>query len=100
MIIAKTQPKFWVIENPIGRMKKLLGNPVLMFDPCDFGAPYAKKTLLWGKFNLPIKNPVIPIRANKQGSWIQSLGGKSAKTKELRAITPRGFAEAFYRANL
>ena len=81
-------------------MKKLLGNPVLMFDPCDFGDPYAKKTLLWGKFNLPIKNPVIPIRANKQGSWIQSLGGKSAKTKELRAITPRGFAEAFYRANL
>jgi hypothetical protein len=27
------------------------------------------------------------------------LGGKSERTKELRSITPMGFAKAFYEAN-
>jgi hypothetical protein len=27
------------------------------------------------------------------------LGGKSEKTKELRSMTPLGFAESFYLAN-
>lgn len=100
MIIARAQPKFWVLENPVGRMRKLLGDPDFKFDPCDFGDPYTKRTYLWGNFNIPEKNPVEPIRFNKQGSWLQSLGGKSEKTKELRSITPAGFAEAFTKANL
>jgi hypothetical protein len=28
-----------------------------------------------------------------------NLGGKSERTKELRSITPKGFAKAFYDAN-
>jgi len=99
MIIAKAQPKFWVIENPIGRMKRLLGEPQIMFNPCDYGDAWTKKTCLWGVFNEPVKTPVKPIRTTSQGSWIQKLGGKSAKTKELRSITPQGFANAFYKAN-
>jgi hypothetical protein len=99
MIIAKTTPIFWVIENPVGRMRRLLGSPQLIFNPCDFGDPYTKKTLLWGKFNLPQKNMVEPIRTSSQGSWLQNLGGKSAKTKELRSRTPEGFAKAFMEAN-
>lgn len=99
MIIARAQPKFWALENPVGRMRKLLGDPDFKFDPCDFGDPYTKRTYLWGNFNEPAKNPVEPIRSNKQGSWLQSLGGSSARTKELRSITPAGFAQAFYSAN-
>lgn len=99
MIIARAQPKFWCIENPVGRMRKLLGDPDLKFDPCDYGDPYTKRTYLWGSFNIPERNPVEPIRSNKQGSWLQSLGGKSAKTKELRSMTPAGFARAFMEAN-
>lgn len=98
-IIATARPIFWAIENPVGRMRKLLGEPQLIFDPCDYGDPYTKKTLLWGVFNKPVKNPVTPIRANKQGSWIQGLGGKSDRTKELRSMTPQGFAQAFFQAN-
>jgi site-specific DNA-cytosine methylase len=33
MIIARTQPRFWVIENPIGRMRNMLGEPDFKFDP-------------------------------------------------------------------
>lgn len=104
MIIARAQPTFWVVENPVGRMRKLLGNPQLIFNPCDYGDPYTKKTLLWGKFNAPEKNPVEPVFVTAPNGDRYSpvhwyTGGKSAKTKELRSITPPGFAKAFYDAN-
>ena len=104
MIIAKTSPVFWAIENPVGRMRKLLGNPTLLFNPCDFGDPWTKKTLLWGQFNLPEKCPVNPefvtaSNGDRYSKIMMSTGGKSAKTKKLRSMTPPGFAEAFFKAN-
>ncbi len=98
-IIATCQPKFWALENPVGRLRKWMSDPRLIFNPCDYGDPYTKKTLLWGRFNLPERNSVEPIRVCSQGSWLQKLGGKSEKTKMLRSITPPGFAQAFYEAN-
>ena len=97
--ILATKPHFWVLENPIGRLQKWLGPPRMRFHPCDYGDPYTKRTNLWGEFNIPEKNKVEPIRVNSQGSWVQSLGGKSEKTKELRSTTPAGFARAFFEAN-
>lgn len=91
-----TDPEFWALENPVGKMRRYLGDPTLTFDPCDFGDPYTKKTLLWGKFNLPVKTPVEPT----EGSKMHLLyGGKSDKTKTLRSATPMGFARAFKDAN-
>jgi hypothetical protein len=98
-IVTVTRPRFWALENPVGRLKYWLGNPKMYFNPCDFGDPYTKKTCLWGHFNRPVKCPVAPVRACDQGSWIQRLGGKSEKTKTLRSITPAGFAKAFKDAN-
>ena len=98
-IIAMSSPKFWALENPVGRLRRWLGDPQLIFNPCDYGDPYTKKTLLWGRFDTPEKNPVEPIRVCSQGSWLQKLGGKSEKTKMLRSITPPGFAKAFFEAN-
>lgn len=98
-IILICQPKFWALENPVGRLVHYLGKPKIYFNPCDFGDPYTKKTCLWGKFNIPKKNPVEPVKVCNQGSWIQKLGGKSQKTKRLRSITPQGFAKAFFEVN-
>lgn len=90
--------KFWALENPVGRLQKLrpaLGAP-WYFNPCDFGDPYTKKTGLWGNFNRDmVKTPVAP----DPNSWIMKLGGKSERTKELRSMTPLGFAKAFFTAN-
>ena len=61
---------------------------------------YKKLTGLWGEFNRNmVKKKIDPIRTAPQGSFTQRLGGKSAKTKELRSKTPLGFAIAFYEAN-
>jgi len=106
--VDAVNPVFWCMENPVGRLPKLisgrLGKPVMYFNPCDYGDAYTKKTCLWGKFNTPIKNPVEPVMYStsngKRGSWYwKNLGGKSERTKELRSITPSGFAKAFYEAN-
>ena len=100
------KPDWWVLENPVGRIDKLvpeLGRP-WFFDPCDFGDAYTKRTGLWGKFLPPLPlfagdHSVKPVRACSQGSWLQTLGGKSERTKTLRSATPKGFAYAFYCAN-
>ncbi len=102
-IILISKPVFWALENPVGRLVHYLGKPKMYFNPCDFGDAYTKKTCLWGNFNIPKQNPVEPIfitRAGKRYSPIAArTGGKSAKTKELRSITPPGFAKAFFNSN-
>lgn len=98
------QPQFWALENPVGRIESLCPElkpfRKLIFNPCDYGDPYTKKTILWGQFNPELKRtPVQPIKVCAQGSWLQKLGGKSEKTKALRSATPKGFAKAFFEAN-
>lgn len=100
------KPVWWCLENPVGRLSTLfpeLGKP-WYFNPHEFAGwstdpqleRYTKKTGLWGSFNLPQKHPLTPILGN---SPIMKLGGRSEKTKELRSITPQGFAKAFYLSN-
>jgi hypothetical protein len=64
-IVELLNPFFWSLENPVGRIHKLipeLGKPLMYFNPCDFGEPYTKKTALYGKFNTNLKpNPVFPL---------------------------------------
>jgi hypothetical protein len=99
--IEYLQPDWWAVEQPVGRLHKLLpefGKP-WFWQPWWYGDPWTKKTALYGNFcrDLP-RNEVTPIR-HKWGSWMMRLGGKSAKTKELRSTTPEGFARAFFAAN-
>jgi len=93
-IILISNPVFWALENPVGRLKYYLGEPQFKFNPCDFGDPYTKRTYLWGKFNIPKKHPIEPT----EGSKMQYIP-PGPKQKELRSITPLGFAKAFYEAN-
>lgn len=104
-MVAIYNPVFWALENPVGRLNRWIGKPKIYFNPCDFGGyvdgmdAYTKKTGLWGKFNKPKPLPVEPVKVCSQGSWIQKLGGKSERTKELRSVTPLGFAKGFFDAN-
>lgn len=92
------QPEGWVIENPVGRIKRLCGlpEPRLTFQPHHYGDPYTKKTQLFGAFNpdLPICN-VAPT----EGSKVHKLRGDVPEQKKLRSLTPEGFAYAFFMAN-
>lgn len=106
-IINLLKPKYWALENPVGRLKRLRyqelgGEPRLVFNPCDYGLQsdgtkidqYTKKTLVWGKFNIPIKSPVDPI----EGSKMHNLPPTKDRWR-IRSMTPQGFARAFFEAN-
>ena len=108
-IIDSFRPRFWALENPVGRLPKLvtrIGKP-WYFQPHEYALyaddpeadRYTKRTGIWGTAVKPAPKGLEPIRVCKQGSWIQKLGGKSERTKELRSMTPVGFARAFAEAN-
>jgi len=93
-IILLSKPDFWALENPVGRLIHYLGKPKIYFHPYEYGDPWTKKTALWGSFNIPKINPVMP----NEGSKIHKYP-PSEKRQELRSITPPGFAKAFFEAN-
>lgn len=105
----------WMVENPVGKMSTLWRKPDFYFDPYEYGAylgpkegsyhskmpyqnAYTKKTCLWvgNGFKMPEKKPVPHIGCF--WGW-KFLGGKSMKTKQLRSLTPEGFARAVYQYN-
>ena len=99
-IIKECRPKWWCLENPVGRLPKFIGQPVASFDPCEFGDPWTKKTCLWGSFNFPKRSRVYPTvsmsRHNSPERYGEKLGISRARA---RAVTPCGFARAFFEAN-
>jgi hypothetical protein len=90
-IAVACRPRFWALENPTGKLRRYLGPPRFAFNPCDFGDPYTKRTLLWGNFNFPKLSPVYPSEGSKMHHRVRD----PAK----RAITPEKFAKAFMEAN-
>jgi len=93
-IVQVVKPRWWALENPVGRLSRYLGEPRYRFDPCDHGDPYTKKTCLWGDFTIPSKSPVEPTEGSKM-----HLLPPSADRWRLRSETPQGFAKAFFEAN-
>ena len=101
----KTKLAFWALENPMGYLRQFLGKPPYTFNPTDFGERYTKKTDLWGYYNFPTKKPIqltegekalMSTNSRKLPS-ISDITGSNQAAK--RAITPRGFAVAFFKAN-
>lgn len=94
--------KFWVLENPNGMLKWFLGKSALEFQPFEYGDDYKKKTHLWGWFNEPKKNPIQCTKPKFDRLKTKEIHGeyygKLSRT-ERRAITPQGFAKAFFGAN-
>ena len=118
---SKISPlKFWALENPwYGRLKWFLGKPAFEFSPWEFGDAYQKRTAIWGYFNEPIKT-VTDIKSVMTEEQIEKHKTNSQtlpkfdymRSKDIhpecfktfdrqtrRAITPKGFAEAFFKDN-
>ena len=97
--------RFWALENPTCLLRQFLGYPHFTFDPSDFGERYTKKTDLWGYFNIPKIKKVELTADEKQKCKINNRKLPSisditgSKLAAKRAITPAGFAKAFFKAN-
>ena len=90
------------MENPKGLLRRFLGRPKITIQPYWFGDRYFKQTDLWGDFNIPQFSPIRltaeEIHQARQHSrkLPKELGLTQA---DKRAITPQGFAYAFFEAN-
>ena len=96
-VIGYLRPAIWGLENPIGTIKKhtSVSEPRLVFDPFMYGAPYTKRTQIFGHFNEDLPQAtVFPEKA----SLIHKLSG-TGKGKGERSLTPEEFAYSFYMAN-
>lgn len=105
--------KFWALENPKGFLRQFLGKPAFCFQHWQFGDDQIKPTDIWGYFN----EPILKYKTRPEGLITKFPNGRSngrglAKPKcpeqykhlglnraDLRAITPPGFAKAFFKAN-
>ena len=108
-IIYMVRPTFWALENPLGHISKWIGKHNYWFHPWWFGDPWTKRTGLWGNFNRPKRtyyalNDVLSeeqierCKTNKRSLQIANRW-RGEKAKILRAVTPLGFAKAFFEAN-
>ena len=93
-IVLMTQPRWWALENPAGKLSKYLGPPAYTFQPSHHGDPYTKFTCLWGSFIPPRRNPVEAV----EGSKMHRVA-PGPNRQAIRSETPMGFATAFYEAN-
>jgi hypothetical protein len=121
-IIEQAAPKFWALENPVGHLVKFLGKPNFVFQPWEFGDPWTKRTGIWGNFQHPDKtytdwedvpkNPALYIRKPRKKPnmvWLHKSAYKNIPAYHgltepdtdaaFRAMTPQGFAQAFFLAN-
>lgn len=97
-------PMWWVLENPVGRLRHYIGPFVETYNPWEFAMladdpdseAYTKRTCLWGSFIMPNKcpHPEGPIL----GSKMHKLP-PSPQRAALRSATPQGFARAFFERN-
>lgn len=120
-VIDWCQPEWWALENPVGYLRDYLGKPTLTFQPWEYGDPWTKRTDIWGCFNVPKKlykrwedvpnklplytrpgrgKPNFAYLHKSAHKDIPQLAFADPKTDaDFRAITPPGFAQAFFNAN-
>ena len=104
--------KFWAMENPRGYLRQFMGKPAFTFEQWQYGASTIKATDIWGYFNAP--KPTVKVRpdnitvrfGHRSHARYYSIPVIPPEYKSLkldraaaRAITPAGFARAFFKAN-
>jgi hypothetical protein len=100
-LIWSAAPRWWALENPVGLLGRFLGRPADVFEPCDFGDPWTKRTALWGDFNQPARGVrVAPIDGGGPLCVIcHPDDPRTCSVSDHLAVTPPGFARAFFEAN-
>ena len=109
-IAAQTNPVFFALENPKGRLRRLLGlDPIYSFYQYEFNGLFYKKTYLWGDFNtMIVKGPVNERPLHLQQAKYSDLydlpddyvlDPDFSKRAAMRSMYPPMFCQAFFEAN-
>lgn len=88
----------YMIENPVGRIAGLYSEAEHTFDPWQFGDNYVKHTCLWTGNGFVMPEPTVLVKPPDCDERIWRMP-PSADRADKRSETPRGFANAVFRAN-
>lgn len=91
-IVLAQKPAWWALENPRNKLRRYLGPAALEFYQWQYGDAGHKPTCIWGDFVPPPKSP----KPRTKPSTFRSRQENASPTD---AITPPGFARAFFEAN-
>ena len=91
-VIAVQGPIWWALENPRNKLRAYLGPARLEFYQWEYGDAGHKPTCIWGEFVVPVKYPKPRTKPSTYKSSRQNADPKDA-------ITPPGFARAFFEVN-
>jgi site-specific DNA-cytosine methylase len=92
--VAVYRPRWWALENPRALLRHYLGPARLEFCQWEYGDPGHKPTCIWGDFAVPMKRP-RPFGRALASTWQTSR----ENALPADAVTPPGFARAFFDAN-
>jgi len=95
-IIAELRPKYWIVENPKGRLRWFLGKPNSTVSLSDYGGKYKKPTDLWHNFMLPLVKGEIPFEPSWTSTKNQGKGSTGLlrlRDPAKRAMLPKGLGE-------
>jgi len=105
-IIEQANPKFWALENPVGRLPQYIGKYKEIYNIAHFGSDYQKKLCLWGTYTPFMRifsENYQALTFDKSDHLFQKLpvGYKADHNNRAakRSITFFGFALAFFEAN-
>ncbi len=96
-LINGIDPKYWVLENPRGMLRKVIGPPVVTTWWGSWGMPYLKPTDLWGKLpaiDWPPHPRLDPMRESTHGKHKGVQENKTDLIDNLELIGLLDYAEA------
>lgn len=91
-VIYAQQPAWWALENPRNKLRRYLGPSRLEFYHWEYGDAAHKPTCIWGDFTVPAKQP-------KPRTKPSTFRTSKENASPGDAVTPRGFARAFFEVN-
>jgi hypothetical protein len=92
VLVNRKTLRWWALENPRNKLRRFLGPAQLEFYQWEYGDAGHKPTCIWGDFVPP---PKQPKPRTKPSTWKT----KQENARPEDAVTPAGFARAFYRVN-
>jgi len=97
-LIMNLQPRFWILENPRGMMRRVLGPPAVTTFHASWGMNVLKPTDLWGvlpHMKWPKPGPYEHVPRGSHGG-VQRIAPKKsfAEQSALRALIPYKLSEA------
>lgn len=92
VLVNRSTLAWWALENPRNKLRKYLGPARLEFYQWEYGDAGHKPTCIWGDFTVPQKLP-------KPRTKPSTYRTKQENARPEDAITPPGFARAFFEVN-